>query len=217
MTKPISPRRAKTREKLLEAGFRVLAREGLAGASIEEITEEAGFTRGAFYSNFASKEELFGAVIDNEMQKRLTAISAAAEDLRKLPLSAPIDPNVLSQFMRRIIVDPESEREWQIILTEFELFSLRNPDASRSLPQPDRTYLDDIAAVMLPVMKQWGIKFAADPLVSIRLLINGYLGAAKELLRTNPDGLAGGMPAEVEWFTVLVGRFLQLEALEPES
>jgi AcrR family transcriptional regulator len=52
-------RRAQTRERLLDAAERVFLREGFAGSSVEKITAEAGFTRGAFYSNFESREQLF--------------------------------------------------------------------------------------------------------------------------------------------------------------
>ncbi|CAG9186248.1 TetR/AcrR family transcriptional regulator [Cupriavidus pampae] len=51
--------RALTRQRLMAAAGKVFAREGLGGASIDRIVEEAGFTKGAFYSNFASKEDIF--------------------------------------------------------------------------------------------------------------------------------------------------------------
>lgn len=51
--------RALTREKLLAAAGKVFTREGLGGASIDRIVEEAGYTKGAFYSNFTSKEDIF--------------------------------------------------------------------------------------------------------------------------------------------------------------
>ena len=50
--------RAATRAKLIESAGEVFAERGFYGASVEEITERAGFSRGAFYSNFASREEL---------------------------------------------------------------------------------------------------------------------------------------------------------------
>ncbi len=50
---------AQTRARILEAASVVVAREGYEGASIDRITEEAGFSKGAFYSNFTSKEDLF--------------------------------------------------------------------------------------------------------------------------------------------------------------
>ena len=50
---------AQTRAKLLECAPRVVAREGYEAASIDKIAEAAGFSKGAFYSNFDSKEEFF--------------------------------------------------------------------------------------------------------------------------------------------------------------
>jgi len=50
---------ALTREKLLLSASEVVARDGYSGATIERIAEEAGYSKGAFYSNFATKEEIF--------------------------------------------------------------------------------------------------------------------------------------------------------------
>jgi len=55
--------RERTRDALLDAAGRVFVQRGFAGASVEAIAAEAGFTRGAFYSNFASKEELFAELL----------------------------------------------------------------------------------------------------------------------------------------------------------
>lgn len=57
--------RALTREKLLVAAGNVFSREGLGGASIDRIVEEAGFTKGAFYSNFESKEDIFLQLVES--------------------------------------------------------------------------------------------------------------------------------------------------------
>ncbi|MBO0856545.1 MAG: TetR family transcriptional regulator, partial [Nocardia sp.] len=55
----MSARRAETRQRLLEAAFDAFAEEGFGRCTVEQICERAGFTRGAFYSNFSSLEELF--------------------------------------------------------------------------------------------------------------------------------------------------------------
>ncbi|NUR95181.1 MAG: helix-turn-helix transcriptional regulator, partial [Kribbellaceae bacterium] len=55
---PPKRRRSNTRARLLEGALEVFAERGFHGASVEDICERAGFTRGAFYSNFGSKDEL---------------------------------------------------------------------------------------------------------------------------------------------------------------
>jgi AcrR family transcriptional regulator len=61
--------RARTRAALIDAAGRVIADRGFHGASIEAITAEAGYTGGAFYSNFDSKEELFAALLEERVFK----------------------------------------------------------------------------------------------------------------------------------------------------
>ena len=58
---------ARTREALFAAAARVFVERGLHGASVEAITAEAGFTRGAFYSNFATKEQLFAELLQDRI------------------------------------------------------------------------------------------------------------------------------------------------------
>jgi AcrR family transcriptional regulator len=60
---------ARTRERLLDAAEQVFLRRGLAGSSVEEITAEAGFTRGAFYSNFDSKDQLFVELLQDRVYR----------------------------------------------------------------------------------------------------------------------------------------------------
>jgi AcrR family transcriptional regulator len=78
--------RARTRERFLAAAGRVFAREGFQGASVEKITAEAGFSRGAFYSNFSSKEELFAELLQQQIYSLYGAMVVERLDLRdRLP------------------------------------------------------------------------------------------------------------------------------------
>src|SRR5580692_2455483 len=65
------PTRDDTREKLFEAAAKVFEEQGIGGASIEVITAAAGFSRGAFYSNFDSKDELIIAMLENHVEQSI--------------------------------------------------------------------------------------------------------------------------------------------------
>src|SRR5215510_12374573 len=65
------PTRDDTRDKLLEAAARVFEELGINAASIENIAAAAGFTRGAFYSNFASKDELIVAMLEDHVEQAI--------------------------------------------------------------------------------------------------------------------------------------------------
>ncbi len=65
------PTRDDTREKLFEAAARVFEEQGIGGASIEAIAAAAGFSRGAFYSNFKSKDELIIAMLEDHVEQSI--------------------------------------------------------------------------------------------------------------------------------------------------
>jgi AcrR family transcriptional regulator len=65
----IRPTRDETRQRIFDAAGRVFESQGIAAASIEAIAEAAGFTRGAFYSNFASKDELIIAMLADHAER----------------------------------------------------------------------------------------------------------------------------------------------------
>ena len=65
------PTRDDTRDKLFEAAARMFEQDGIGGASIEAIAAEAGFTRGAFYSNFKSKDELIFAMLEDHVEQSI--------------------------------------------------------------------------------------------------------------------------------------------------
>jgi AcrR family transcriptional regulator len=84
-----SEQQAQTRAAFLDAAAELVIERGLAGASLERISERAGYTRGAFYSNFSSREELFAELLHRrvfdryrEMAERVIAAQAgdAPED-----------------------------------------------------------------------------------------------------------------------------------------
>jgi AcrR family transcriptional regulator len=65
-------KQAETRQLLLEAAEEVFRRRGFAGATVEEITKTAGFSRGAFYSNFESREQLFIELLHKRVYDEFT-------------------------------------------------------------------------------------------------------------------------------------------------
>lgn len=73
-------RQAETRLRLLDAAEQVFLRRGLQGSSVEEITAEAGFSRGAFYSNFKSKDELFVELLQDRVYRQYAQMAEQAQE-----------------------------------------------------------------------------------------------------------------------------------------
>ncbi len=86
------PTREETREKLFQAAAEVFEEQGIGAASIEAIAAAAGLTRGAFYSNFADKDELIIAMLEDHVDRsiRLASITRASGASRRRSSRDPL-------------------------------------------------------------------------------------------------------------------------------
>src|SRR5450631_435436 len=71
-----------TRARLIQSAEKVFARDGFEVAKLEEIAKDAGYTRGAFYANFDSKEDLFLALLEKEITNRIAALEREMDKVR---------------------------------------------------------------------------------------------------------------------------------------
>ncbi|QIK64815.1 TetR/AcrR family transcriptional regulator [Leucobacter viscericola] len=131
----LSARRLETRNRLLDAAAEVFTESGLQGASVESVCSRAGFTRGAFYSNFSSKEELFLALLDREYDQRTQFLQERAAEL--IPLLASreclLTPEDTAQYVTEFFAPTGWESTWFALETEFMLLAMREPTSSLSL------------------------------------------------------------------------------------
>jgi AcrR family transcriptional regulator len=112
-------KQANTRSSLMRSAAQVFAERGLQQASIDDVAEHAGYTKGAFYANFDSKEELFLAMLDERFAERLEEIErvvATDEEPEEQARQAGTD------FIRSVIADPE----WERLFFEFASYAARN-------------------------------------------------------------------------------------------
>lgn len=169
---PATARRAATRERLLDAAFAVFAEQGVHAPSVEEIAERAGFTRGAFYSNFTTKEELFIALMDREDAVRLEALDAKFTALSPVleAVHGDLDADAIAQIVLDFLGGPFDDRPWAMIYSEFQLLALRDPAFARTYLD-HREWFDSRLVTMLErTLEQAGRRFVADPLMAVRLL-----------------------------------------------
>jgi AcrR family transcriptional regulator len=112
-----------TRTLLLDAAEEVFARKGFDGSALEDIADAAGYTRGAIYGHFGSKEELFLAVIERHRQRFLDGFADVVSSFHQL---SDLDLDGLAARWR----DLSSAAADQAALGyEFTLFLIRNPEA----------------------------------------------------------------------------------------
>ena len=136
----VTKRRAETRQRLLDAALLVFAEEGFGRASVEDVCERAGYTRGAFYSNFVSLDELFLAMWEQRSAAQLESISAA------LAATAGEENLSLEDGIDRLLATIPVDDHWYRIESEFTAHALRDP-ALRGVMAAREA---QIAAALLP-------------------------------------------------------------------
>ncbi|MBX9397307.1 TetR/AcrR family transcriptional regulator; helix-turn-helix transcriptional regulator [Streptomyces sp. TRM72054] len=121
----VTRRRVRTRANLLDAAFEVFAAKGFGRVSIEEVCEAAGYSRGAFYSNFASLDELFFALYRQRADLIAEQVSGAlAQDGPNLDVPAAVD-----RVTEVLLLD----LDWLLVKTDFLVHAARDPAVAQSL------------------------------------------------------------------------------------
>lgn len=141
---PLTPerRRALTREHLLEAAAMVFARDGFQGSSLDEIAATAGFTKGAVYSNFKSKDDLFLAVLDERFERGRAAIRGV------LDTPEARSPDQWKPLVASAVRESLWDESWTMLFLEFVLYAARNPQARLKLAAWTRHSLSQVEQLL---------------------------------------------------------------------
>ena len=202
-------KQAQTRACLMHSAASVFSRRGLQHASIDEVAENAGFTKGAFYANFKSKEELFLAMLDERFTKRI-------EDIERVIASEGSAPQKARRggdnFAQMLSADPG----WQRLFFEFTAYAARDEDFREELVTRYRAMRDRIAdALAADAHGSDAEKALSTRQLARALCVMGNGFALEKLLEGDevPDELYGtmlmvffaGLDALAEQATVEVG------------
>jgi AcrR family transcriptional regulator len=131
-----------TREHLLAAAAQVFADRGFHGATLDEVARVAGFTKGAVYSNFESKDDLFLALFRDAVERDMTALVATL-DASQVPAS-----DRLSDFVAMIQQESQASPQTALLHQEFWLYAARNPEARARLAAIDDDAVQALANLL---------------------------------------------------------------------
>ena len=144
-----------TRARLIDAAGRVFARAGFEAASVEDISEEAGYSRGAFYSNIDSKDAIFLELLD----RRRIEIKNALDEM----LGRTTDIEERFRAAREWFIDRSEERQWTILKTELHLRALRSREIRKRLKVLLRQELESYSALLGRYFSDAGIRPTEKP------------------------------------------------------
>lgn len=177
----VSARRAATRERLIDAATIAFAEKGVVGASVEEICELAGFTRGAFYSNFDHKDDLCAAVLERQYQDNLTAMRDATASVDPLTGSGldELIPRALEVFVNA----QRADRTWVLASQELRLYAAREPALAQSYRALHRRAVQTVGDTLAEVVALHGceLSISAPEAISVLHAVHEY-GAVGALI-----------------------------------
>src|SRR5579864_5045493 len=137
-----------TRKKLLAAAEKTFAQNGFEAARLEDIAVSAGYTRGAFYANFKSKEDIFFALLEEWVRERIDTFTMA--------LRCQNTPVKKLAALRKHYAAQATDRRLVLISLEFKLFALRHPEAHARLRNRHRRIRASFGRLFSEVLRPLG-------------------------------------------------------------
>ena len=179
---PLTPerRRALTRRHLLDAAAVVFAKEGFHGASIDAIAAAAGFTKGAIYSNFRSKDDLFLELLDDRLSRQFALVETVLED------APPLTPDDQQARMGDFVWSNLENDDWTLLYLEFVVYAARNPEARAKLAESARQSRKIVVEIRERDYRDSEPPFDVDEFATISLALFNGLGVDRLI---DPDSV----------------------------
>lgn len=187
------PGEASSREQLLAAASRVFARAGYHGASMNEIAAEAGFSKGALYWNFASKDELFFALLD-ELDEQVRTLVAAS-------ITAPVGEERTGELSRGLSAVLADSRDVVLLFHEYSALAVRDPQVAERYARRNARLREQIAEAMRTRHEHLGVPLAisAERLATALIaLVDGLSIQQLTEPEAVPEDLFGQIAALIE-------------------
>ncbi len=178
-------RRAATRARLLAAAEEVFAERGFHGASVEDLCERADFTRGAFYSNFSSKDEL---VLELYIQHAAVLRRRISDFAHQPGLSLE---QVLEGVFDIWTDEPQRRHHWHLLTSEFALHALRDESARSAWSDLQRALRQELTALVEGIAAAQGLRLTVDAQELVRLLTVIFQGGLGQHL-LDPEHVPAG-------------------------
>jgi AcrR family transcriptional regulator len=174
--------KARTRGLVLDAAARTFARKGFAGASVEEIAEAAGYSVGAVYSNFGSKEQLFVELLSGRASGRV------AEAARILAGEVATGQSPLLALGRMLTAVADKDVDFAPLQAEFWLYAIRNPAVMETLAARMREPREALAGAVSATLERRGSAPDVSP-EAVATIVSALFEGLVQQRRIDPDSV----------------------------
>ena len=172
----------RNRALLLAAARRVFLARGYYAATLEQIADEAGFSKGVVYSRFASKADMFLALLEDRIEERAAQNARAAKELAGS-----------GDFDALLDLAQQAERAapgWRLLVTEFRIHAARDPELNHRYAALHARAIEGIARALVSISEGPGQTLPSPPRQLAELVLAIEAGLALEQ-SANPDALGG--------------------------
>lgn len=169
-------RRADTRRRLIDAAYEAFSERGIRDTPVELICERAGFTRGAFYSNFSSKEDLFLTLFQEETSVRLKRFHDATESVLGETVVHTHDDlsPALGRIAELFMVALSADKNWYLLCAEFRTQGLRQPEIRDRIGAAFRYFHAELGKVLVSTLDRMNRKLTISPDDAVLVLVALY-------------------------------------------
>ena len=185
----------RNRALLLAAARQVFLERGYYAATLDQIADEAGFSKGAVYSRFASKADMFLALLEGRIAERAARNAQLAGELAGTGNFAAL----LDQAQG----DERATPGWRLLVTEFRLHAARDSELNRRYAALHARTVEGVARMFTEISKDGVTEFPLPPRQLAELWLTIETGRALEQI-ANPDAFGGpGLPVLYrlgDWF-----------------
>jgi len=144
---------AQTRERLLQSARQLLARHGYGGVSVDMIAAEAGYSKGAVYSNFATKEMIIFELLERHAEQETS-------EFRRI---MQLDPAARRGAIGKWLDNMHADADWDVVTVELQLYARRNPDFARRFYSLEERLTDFHAEIIAERFQAAGRVPPVDP------------------------------------------------------
>lgn len=183
---PTTRRRENTRQRLLDAAAQVFAEIGLNAASVEAVCEAAGYTRGAFYSNFASKEELFLELAAAAAARQVVAVRERMAQITEAGGHADPSGDALA-IVREVLEVAGDDRLGVLLMGEIRNHALRNPSVAAAYRRQEGAMRAEVAQIILEIARAKNLTLRVPPLAAATLTMAVWASAAEDAVIDGAD------------------------------
>ena len=198
--------REQTTQRLLDAALKLIAKKGLEAASVETLAAAAGYTRGAFYSNFSSKDDLFIELLRRDHQKATAELNALRD------ASLPVDQ--VQSRAREIYGQMYRDNESFMIWTEARMLAARDVRFRAKL----NALMTEKRAQIADFIRYFYERVGVAPAVPPEQLAMGFMSLAegvKLYMMSSPAEMTG--PIAESLLSVFVDSIMRLARLEADA